>query len=112
MPFEPLGASDLFCFDLPMNTQYRFSLCVECPDGKRHIQAFNVDAFAAPQLQPYDLCSEPITAMMVVGVMSMGAARIDTDRKRLAEQVSAALTNGILNAIKGRDLQNGYEQNK
>ena len=35
--------------------------------------------------------------------MSMGAARIDTDRKRLAAQVSAALTDGILNAIKGRD---------
>jgi len=49
--------------------------------------------------------------MMAGGVMSMGAARIDTDRKRLAEQVSAALTDGILTAIKGRDLRNGYEQN-
>jgi hypothetical protein len=94
-----------------MNTQYRFTICVDCPDGKRHIQAFNVDAFAAPQLEPYDLCSEPLSAMMAGGVMRIGAARIDADRQRLAEQVSAALTDGILNAIKGRDLRNGYEQN-
>lgn len=94
-----------------LNTQYRFTLCVECPDGQRHIQDFNVGAFAARQLDPYDLCSEPLSAMMAGGVMQMGAARIDADRKRLAEQVAAALTDGILTAIKSRDLRNGYEQN-
>jgi hypothetical protein len=49
--------------------------------------------------------------MAAGGVMRMGAARIDTDRKRLVEQISASLTDGILTAIKGRDLRNGYEQN-
>ena len=93
-----------------MNTRYRFSLCVECPDGKRHHQDFIVDAFSAPELEPYDLCSDPLSAMAMGGVMRMGAARIDTDRRRLAEQISASLTDGILKAIKGRDLRNGYEQ--
>lgn len=91
-----------------MNTQYRFTLTVECPDGKRHAQAFNVEAFAAPQLEPYDLCSSPMTAMIVGGVMNMGAARIDVDRKSLAGQIAAKLADGILEAIKGRDLDNGY----
>lgn len=93
-----------------MNTQYRFILHVECPDGKRYTHAVNVDAFDAPQFDRYDLCSEPMSAMMAGGVMSMGAARIDTDRKQLAEQISASLTDGILESIKARDLRNGYEQ--
>lgn len=91
-----------------MISQYQFHLSVTCPDGQRHTRAFIVEAFSAPQFEPYDMCSEPLTAMMAGGVMPTGAARIDTDRKRLAEQIAAKITEGILNAIKGRDLNNGY----
>lgn len=95
-----------------MQTQYRFTLSVECPDGNRYVEAFNVEAFAAKHLEPYDLCSEPLTAMLAGGVMQLGAARIDTDRKQLAAQVSTALTEHILKAIKTRDLRNGYPQSE
>lgn len=93
-----------------MQTQYRFTLQVECPDGKRHTHSIDVDAFAAPQFDRYDLCSELMSAMMAGGVMSMGAARIDTDRKHLADQISVFLTDCILESIKARDLRNGYKQ--
>lgn len=93
-----------------MNNQYQFALSVRCPNGKIHVQAFDVDAFAAKQFEPYDLCSDPLTAMMAGGVLPSGSARINADRERLAKQISTALTEGILKAIKSRDLHNGYEQ--
>ena len=93
-----------------MNSSYRFALQSTCPDGKRHTYAFDVAAFIAPQFEPYDFCTGAVTAMMAGGVMSMGAARIDTDRKRLAEEIADKITDGILEAIKARDLANGYEK--
>lgn len=40
--------------------------------------------------------------------MKMGAARIDSDRKRLAQQIAEQLTKTILDAVQSRDLVNGY----
>lgn len=64
-----------------MKNYYQFTLYVECPDGKRCASRVNLDA-----------------------------ARIDHDRKRLAETIAVQLTESILDAIKGRDLRNGYDQ--
>lgn len=93
-----------------MRNYYQFTLHVECPDGARHTHAFRVNANNAPQFERYDMCTDPLSAMMDGGVMSMAAAQIDTDRRRLAEQISAALTHSILESIKARDLVNGYDQ--
>lgn len=93
-----------------MNTLYRFTLGVECPDGKRHVEAFNIEAYAARQWEPYDLCDNSLCAMMAGGVMKMGALRIDAEREKLAKQIAAKLTAAILKAIKARDLHNGYPQ--
>lgn len=93
-----------------MRNQYRFTLSVECPDGKRHVNAFAVDAHSAPQLEPYDLCSSPMGAGLAGGVMPQRAARIDVEREALAQQIANILTDNILEQIKSRDLRNGYEQ--
>ena len=93
-----------------MNPYYRFTLCVDCPDGKRHVAALDVGAFAARSFEPYDLCGDPMTAYMAGGVTQDRAARIDEDRKQLAKEIATSLTKYILDAINGRDLRNGYEQ--
>lgn len=93
-----------------MRNQYRFTLYVEGPDGRRHAAAFDVDAHAAPQFEPYDLCSSPMGAGLAGGVMPQRAARIDVERRELVWQISRILTDNILEQIKSRDLHNGYEQ--
>lgn len=93
-----------------MRNQYHFALSVECPDGKRHATAFDVDAHAAPQFEPYDLCSSPMGAGLAGGVMPQRASRIDVERRELAWQIARILTDNILEQIKSRDLRNGYEQ--
>ncbi len=93
-----------------MNDQYQFRLIAETPDGKQHIQAFRVEAFAAPQFAAYDLCSEPISAMLAGGVMRQEAARINTERKALAYEIATRLTEAILTALATQDLKNGYTQ--
>ena len=90
--------------------QYRLILSVECPGGKRHSTAFEVGAHAAPQFEPYDLCSSPMGAGLAGGVMPQRAARIDVGRETLAQQIAGILTESILEQIKSRDLRNGYEQ--
>lgn len=76
--------------------------------------AFNVDAFVAREAEwnPYDLCSDSMTAAIAGGVTQLGAQRIDSERQKLAAEVSKLLTEHILNAIKSRDLRNGYKQNE
>ena len=71
-----------------MRNQYRFILSVECPGGKRHSTAFDVGAHAAPQFEPYDLCSSPMGAGLAGGVMPQRAARIDVEREALAQQIA------------------------
>lgn len=93
-----------------MNTRYRFVLLVTSPDGRTSRSGFAVDAFEAPQLSSYDLCSEPLSAMMAGGVLSTGAARIDADRKSLAQEIASKLANAILDGIKKGDTKNGYPQ--
>jgi hypothetical protein len=95
-----------------MNTNYKFRLTVETPDGQHKTVAFDVDAYTARHMEwePYDLCSDALTAVAVGGVSKMGAARIDTEREKLAAEVAGKLTSHILNEIKSRDLHNGYEQ--
>lgn len=101
---ESVGSSES---SKSMNLHYHFDLMVECPDGTRRRAAFKIDAFEAP-FEKYDLCSTPLAAMMAGGVMKMGAARIDSDRKRLAQQIAEQLTKTILDAVQSRDLVNGY----
>ncbi len=85
-------------------------LRVEFPDGEWRTVVFAIDERAAPELNPYDLCSEPITPMAARRVMRMQADHIDKRRECLAQKVSAVLTNGIIKAIKSRDLRDGYKQ--
>ena len=95
-----------------MNTYYKFRLTVETPDGRHKTVAFDVDAYAARHMgwESYDLCSDALTAVAVGGVSQMGAARIDTEREKLAADVAGKLTAHILEEIKSRDLHNGYSQ--
>lgn len=93
-----------------MNRDYRFTLHVDCPDNSHHSAAFVVEAYARPQFEPVDVCDRPITAMMVGGVTTSQAHRIDIGREALAEYISKALTRKIMESIKARDLRNGYQQ--
>lgn len=96
-----------------MNTAYKFRLYVEMPNGKQKASAFNVDAYVARDAgwEPYDLCSDAMTAAIADGVTSLGAARIDAEREKLAAEISRLMTAHIMDAIKSRDLRNGYEAN-
>jgi hypothetical protein len=96
-----------------MNTTYKFRLYVETPDCQEKCSAFDVDAYVARDAgwEPYDLCSDAMTAAMADGVTSRGAERIDAEREKLAAEISRQLTAHIMNAIKARDLRNGYPQN-
>ncbi len=82
------------------------------PDHQEVVSAFEVEAFVARESEwnPYDLCSDAVTAMLAGGVTSYGAARIDVEREKLAKEVSRALTLHILKSIQTRDLRNGYKQ--
>jgi hypothetical protein len=93
-----------------MNNQYSFLLLITDPDGKTARRSFAIDAFQAPQLKPYDLCSDPTTAMLADGVTDRGAARIDCERKNLIKEVALKLANSILHEIKSADTRNGYSQ--
>lgn len=93
-----------------MHTQYRFTLHLECPDGKLHVTAFNIDANSAPEFDRFDLCDGALEAMAFDGVVAEGAARINSDRKHLAQEIATKMTFAILDQIKCRDLRNGYEQ--
>jgi hypothetical protein len=95
-----------------MNTNYRFCLHVEMPKGERKVSAFEVDAYVGRDAKwdPYDLCSDEITAALANGVTSLGAERIDAEREKLAKEISKHVTAHIMNAIKSRDLCNGYVQ--
>lgn len=42
------------------------------------------------------------------GTRRRAAFRIDSDRKRLAQQIAEQLTKTILDAVQSRDLVNGY----
>jgi hypothetical protein len=97
-----------------MNTNYKFYLQVQMPKGESKASAFEVDAFVAREAKwsPYDLCSDAMTAAIADGVTSLGAERIDAEREKLAAEISRKLMAHIMDAIKSRDLRNGYEQNK
>jgi len=96
-----------------MNTNYKFHLHVTLPNYDTRASAFEVDAFVAREAkwEPYDLCSDAMTAAIAGGVTSLGAERIDAEREKLAAEISRQLTAHIMAAIKSRDLRNGYEQN-
>ena len=96
-----------------MNTNYKFHLHVTLPNYDTRASAFEVDAFVAREAkwEPYDLCSDAMTAAIADGVTSLGAERIDAEREKLAADISRQLTAHIMKAIKSRDLRNGYEQN-
>ncbi len=95
-----------------MNTLYLFHLAVETPDGKLHRQALNVEAFKREPMpfRPIDRCDSAVVAMMASGHTPTMASRIDSERKQLAQQIAAKLTDGILDAIKAQDTINGYQQ--
>lgn len=95
----------------PMNRDYRFILLVEHPENHTiYRSALNVDAYCAPFLRPYDLCDRDFDAAMTGGVVKLGAARIDADRKKLAEEIAGQLTEKILESMKSQDTRNGYKQ--
>ena len=92
------------------NTDYKFTLYVETPDGDRKAMAFNVAAYLAEEFKPYDLCSDAVTAIIAGGVTGYGADRIDAEREKLAADISRNLTRAIMKAIKADDKRNGYDQ--
>lgn len=94
-----------------MNTEYRFHLRVAMPTGEHIASAFNVDAYVAREAKwgRYDLCSDIMTAAIADGVTSLDALRIDTEREKLAAEISRQLTAHIMAALKSRDLRNGYQ---
>jgi len=96
-----------------MHTTYKFRLYVQTPDNQEMRSAFDVDAHVARDAgwEPYDLCGDAMTAAIADGVTSLGAQRIDTEREKLAADISRQLTAHIMTAIKARDLRNGYPQN-
>lgn len=96
-----------------MNTNYKFYLTVQLPKGESKASAFDVCAFVAIEAkwEPYDLCNDAMTAAIADGVTSLGAERIDVEREKLAAEISRKMTARIMNAIKSRDLRNGYQQN-
>jgi hypothetical protein len=96
-----------------MNTKYKFHLHVTLPNYDTRASAFEVAAFVAREAkwQPHDVCSDAMTAAIVVGVTSLGAERIDAEREKLAADISRQLTAHIMAAIKSRDLRNGHPQN-
>jgi len=87
---------------------FRFTLTCETPDGKIHRRAFIVDSEIPTPFKSYDFCPDPAIARMVGGISS--TARIDTDRERLARQISTEVTEGILTSVKSQDTKNGYPQ--
>ncbi|MCK9435014.1 MAG: hypothetical protein M0R32_09405 [Candidatus Cloacimonetes bacterium] len=94
-----------------MNTNYKFYLEVEFPDGERKVTTFEIESMVADSsLKPYDRCDRAIDAWMADGVTFETASLVDVDRKKIAEKISAKLTNDILQFIKARDLRNGYKQ--
>lgn len=97
-----------------MNSNYKFRLYVETPNHDQKAVFFEVDAFVAMDFKwsPIDVCSDFMTAHMAGGVTSMGAERIDVERKKLAAEISEKLTNHIMDSIKSRDLKNGYTRNQ
>ena len=82
------------------------------PNGESKAWRFNVDAYLArdAKWEPYDLCSDAVTAAMADGVTSLGAQRIDEDREKLAEEIARHICTGIMAQLKSRDLRNGYPQ--
>lgn len=96
-----------------MNTTYKFRLFVQTPDHQEKRSAFDVDAYVARDAgwEPYDLCSDAMTAAIADGVTGLGAQRIDAEREKLAADIARQLTAHIMDAIKARDLRNGYPQN-
>ena len=96
-----------------MNTNYKFRLYVQTPDHRPEIcSAFDVESKTARDygFEPYDLCTDAMTAFAVGGVTSAGADRIDTEREKLASEIAKQLTAHIMESIKSRDLRNGYPQ--
>ncbi|MCK9435317.1 MAG: hypothetical protein M0R32_11050 [Candidatus Cloacimonetes bacterium] len=94
-----------------MNTNYKFYLEVEFPDGERKATSFEIESMVAdPRLKPYDRCDDSITACLSGGVTCKTAGLIDVSRKKIAEKIAVKLTDEILQAIKARDLRNGYKQ--
>lgn len=92
--------------------RYKFRIYVETPSGDQKASGFEVNAFVAQEAQwnPYDLCSDLMTAAMADGVTRSMAERIDVEREKLAAEISRQLTEHIMRAIKSRDLRNGYAQ--
>ena len=96
-----------------MNTNYKFRLYVQTPDNHEKSSAFVVDAYTARDAgwEPYDLCSDAMTAYVASGVTAQGAARIDVEREKLAAEISRQITAHIMEQLQARDLRNGYGQN-
>jgi hypothetical protein len=97
-----------------MNTKYKFYFSVLLPDYIKKSVAFELDAYEAREARwdPYDLCSDAMTAAIAGGITPLGARRIDTQREKLAAHIAPLLTDSIMKALKSRDLINGYEQER
>lgn len=90
---------------------YRFTVCVDAPGSTERIcRAFDVDPQVAPCLEPYDQCSDPFTARLVGGLDTSEAAAVDALRKKLIDHIAQQISAGLMEALKSRDLRDGYAQ--
>ena len=89
---------------------YQFALHVTYPDGKCIAAQLNLDAFAAHQFEPIDVCDTGIVAMATGGHTSFSSQPIKREREALAKELARRLTTSIMDAIESRDLKNGYEK--
>ena len=95
-----------------MNLNYKLHLILKTPDQQQHLSSFEVPAHIAERYgwEPYDLCVDSMTANLAKGVTHFAAERIDGEREKLASEIAEELTKHILEALKSRDLENGYHK--
>ncbi|MGZ0655643.1 hypothetical protein ACWPKS_08550 [Coraliomargarita sp. W4R72] len=97
-----------------MNTSrnYKITVSLDFPmSGDSHAESIEIDAGMTRQFKPFDLVKDPDVRAIAQGVSESEARRIKEDRKGMAKEIAAEMTEVILRAIEKRDTENGYTQN-
>ena len=92
-----------------MMTGYRFFFEIQFPDHTRKTVALEVSEEVATPFTPYDLADDALGEFLG-GLNRRAAAMRDGDRKHIADKIAGELSRHIMEAIKSKDLRNGYEQ--
>lgn len=89
--------------------EYVIRIELEDPYGKRFsaIRRINASALRS-SIGPVDVCDDPFIAFVTGGVTRPQLRTVNNDRKKLAEQIAAQITDGIIKTIEKQDTTNGY----